>query len=111
MRNAAAERCVGDVLSRHFAHAGNPELRPRARKKTRAPYTGFPGISRTGAIPNSARVRAKRRAHPTRLFALRHGLCQMLEAGLIELDFAIDLWEQQHAWEVQHRHEEDERSA
>lgn len=41
------------------------------------------------------------------LFALRHGLCQMLEAEMIELDFAIDLWEQQRALEVQRRQEEE----
>ena len=44
-----------------------------------------------------------------RLFALRNGLCQMLENGMIEKDFAAGLWNEAHEWELEQRRKEEEQ--
>jgi len=42
-----------------------------------------------------------------RLYALREGLCRMVDDGLVELDQAIDIFNREHARGVMERMEED----
>jgi hypothetical protein len=41
-----------------------------------------------------------------RLFALRHGLCELMEAGFIEKDFAISIFEETRQQEIERKLEE-----
>lgn len=44
-----------------------------------------------------------------KLFALRHGLCQMMEADLIDKDFAISIFEESRQQEIERKQEDEQQ--